>query len=73
MEWRHAIPGAITTARPAPAQGEGRWYAEVLATIAGVHLSLWTVIEPTEAQAERLERDPQTAYAVLADLARAAA
>lgn len=69
LAWHRAVPGARASVSPAPHHGTDAWYGTVTATIAGVAVNLWTLVYPSAAQVERLERQPEAAYAVLVELA----
>ncbi len=72
LAWRNAIPGGYVSMTRQEHSG-GYWSAQAHLPIAGGTVAVWTHLRGlTDEQAERLERDPQTAYAVLAELARAA-
>lgn len=70
LAWRNAAPGGRVTLVRCGADAHTYWRASAVLPAAGAVVEVWTHLHGlTEAQAERLERDPQTAYAVLTDIA----
>ncbi|HEY8590202.1 MAG TPA: hypothetical protein VIL55_11685 [Naasia sp.] len=66
LEWRGAVDGA----RVSVVLRSGYWSAQAHLPAFGATVTVWTHLHGlTEAQAERLERQPEAAYAVLVELA----
>lgn len=72
LAWRWAIPGARVTLTEHGAPSDRYWRAAATIRVGAVIVEVWDHLRGllTERQAERLERDPQTAYAVLVEIAR---
>jgi hypothetical protein len=70
LAWRHAVPDGHVTLTGHRVGTSGEYWRATVHVPAGL-VELWTHVQVTEEQAERLESQPEAAYAVLVELAAA--
>lgn len=68
LAWRHAIPEGHVTLTAHRTGTPGEYWQAAVHVPAGL-VELWTHVAVTAEQAERLERQPTAAYAVLVEIA----
>lgn len=71
IAWRDRLPDSrVSLVHHGAGTNYEHWRATVHADMStNMPIELWTHVNVNDEQAERLERDPQTAYAVLVDIA----